>query len=281
MAIEKERSSIKDTNPDEYLQRLIESIPLQKPVTVSAVRTLKLLRGSRGLDVGCGYGAQVMLLAESVGPKGHVTGVDISRKFLNYGRDIVKRSGLLHCISLVEGDMNALPFDENTFDWVWSASCVGYFPNDPIPALKEMVRVVKPGGRVIILVWSSETLLPGYPVLEAHLKATSSGIAPFLLGLKPESHFLRMLARFHEIGLEERTVQTISGQVHAPLSDDQRKAMIGLLDMRWSGVESELSKGDWAELQRLIQPGSPDFILDQPDYYAFFTYSMFQGRVPR
>ena len=45
------------------------------------------------------------------------------------------------------------------------------------------------------------------------------------------------------------------------------------------GVEAELSEEDWAEYQRLCLAESSDFILDLPDYYAFFTYSMFQGRV--
>jgi demethylmenaquinone methyltransferase/2-methoxy-6-polyprenyl-1,4-benzoquinol methylase len=55
--------------------------------------------------------------------------------------------------------------------------------------------------------------------------------------------------------------------------------------MRWPGVESELremgadSEKLWAEYQRLCLPESPDFILDHPDYYAFFTYSTFRGRV--
>ncbi|MEJ2303365.1 MAG: hypothetical protein P8Y14_17710 [Anaerolineales bacterium] len=79
------------------------------------------------------------------------------------------------------------------FDWAWSVDCVGYAPIEPLPLVKELARVVKPGGRVAILAWSSEKLLPGYPVLEAHLNATSSGIAPFVRGKKPELHFTRAL----------------------------------------------------------------------------------------
>ncbi len=268
------------TDTEEYLKRLIESDPLQEPVTYSAIRALELPPGSRGLDVGCGYGAQVLLLAEAVGLAGHVTGVDISQEFLDYGRELAKKSGVAERVTLVEGDMNKLPFDDNTFDWAWSACCVGYFPGDPIPALKEMVRVVKPGGSVIILVWSSETLLPGYPLLEARLRATSAGIAPFVRGMRPEGHFLRMLGRFQEIGLEEREARTFVGDVQAPISDDLRKALIGFFQMRWPGVEAEISGEDWELLQHLIRPESPDFILDKPDYYAFFTYSMFRGKVP-
>ena len=44
-------------------------------------------------------------------------------------------------------------------------------------------------------------------------------------------------------------------------------------------VGAELSEEDWAEYQRLCLAESPDFILDLPDYYAFYTYSMFRGRV--
>jgi len=53
--------------------------------------------------------------------------------------------------------------------------------------------------------------------------------------------------------------------------------MLSLFEMRWEGAQSELSAEDWAEYQRLCQPESPDFILDSPDYYAFFTYSLFYG----
>jgi demethylmenaquinone methyltransferase/2-methoxy-6-polyprenyl-1,4-benzoquinol methylase len=49
--------------------------------------------------------------------------------------------------------------------------------------------------------------------------------------------------------------------------------------MRWPGVEAGFSKEDWAEYQRLCMPESPEYILNQPDYYAFFTYSMFSGLV--
>lgn len=49
--------------------------------------------------------------------------------------------------------------------------------------------------------------------------------------------------------------------------------------MRWGNPQSELTPQDFAEYQRLCRPESPDFILNLPDYYAFFTYSMFRGEV--
>ena len=153
------------------------------------------------------------------------------------------------------------------------AHCVGYAPLEPLPLMKELAQVVRPGGSVAILAWSSQMLLPGYPVLEARLNATSSGIAPFVKGKRPELHFLRALGWFRDAGLEEPTARTFAGDAHAPLPDDLRRALIALFEMRWPGVESELTQEDRAEYRRLCLPGSPDFILNHPDYCAFLFYS--------
>ena len=273
------RDDKKMTGTDTYLQSLMATNPLQEPIFRRAIHALNLPPGSRGLDVGCGIGLQSMLLAEAVGHARHVTGVDLSTEFLVYARDIAEKAGMSEQVSFQEGDMNNLPFDDDTFDWVWSANCAGYAPGENLPLLKELARVVKPGGSVIILAWSSQQLLPGYPVLEAHLNATSSGIAPFARGTAPELHFPRMMGWFHRAGMYEVTARTFTGDVCAPLSEEMRSALTALIEMRWVDVEAELSEGDWAEYQRLCLPESPDFILDLMDYYAFYTYSMFRGRV--
>ena len=252
---------------------------LREPVLRSAIQTLQLPLGSQGLDAGCGNGLQALLLAEAVGPAGHITGLDLSPEFLAYAKDVVKKAGLSERISFREGDVNQLPFDEDTFDWAWSVDCVGYAPIEPLPLVNELTRVVKHGGTVAILAWSSEQLLTGHPLLEARLNATSAGIAPFVRGKKPESHFLRALGWFRDAGLDERTARTFVGDAHAPLTSDLRSALAALFEMRWPGAESELSRDDRAEYQRLCLPESPDFVPDCPDYYAFFTYSMFHGKV--
>jgi len=117
--------------------------------------------------------------------------------------------------------------------------------------------------------------------LEARLNATSLGIAPFVKGKRPESHFFRALGWFRKAGLEEPTAQTFVGDAHAPLSDDIRSALISLFQMRWGEPRSELSPEEWEEYQLLSHPQSPHFILNLPDYYAFFTYSLFRGKVAK
>jgi ubiquinone/menaquinone biosynthesis C-methylase UbiE len=264
---------------DYFVQMAHVSNPLREPILRSAIQVLKLSTGSRGLDAGCGIGLQALLLAETVGPAGHITGLDLSPELLDYAKNIVKKAGLSDRISFREGDVNELPFDDDSFDWASSVDCVGYAPIEPLPLVKELARVVKPGGSVAILAWSCEKLLPGYPLLEARLNVTSAGIAPFVKGKKPEAHFLRALGWFRDAGLEQCTVRTFVGDAYAPLTEDLRSALTALFQMRWPGVESELRQDDWVEYQRLCLPESPDFILDHPDYYAFFTYSMFHGKV--
>ena len=265
-----------DTNS--YMQSLLKANPLREKILRAMIETLQLAPGSRGLDAGCGIGLQCLLLAEAVGTTGHVTGLDVSRAFLNRGKETVKAAGLSKRISFQEGDIANIPFRNNSFDWAWSADCVGYAPWGPLPLLKELARVVKPGGIVAISGWSSENLLPGYPRLEARLKTTSDGIAPFVHGKKPETHFLRTLGWFREIGLKEPNVNVFADGFYAPLRREIRDALVDLFKMRWPDVALELSSEDLSEFRRLCQPDSPNFILNHPDYYAFFTYTLFWGK---
>ena len=169
---------------DSYIQQLKISNSYREPILREMVGWLNLPAGSSGLDTGCGVGLQCLQLAEEVGPAGHVTGLDISAEMLDYGREMVKNAGLSERISFQEGDVKDLPFANNTFDWVWSADCVGYGPWDTLRLVKELVRVLKSGGILALAAWSSEQLLPGYPRLEARLRATPDGIAPFVHGKK-------------------------------------------------------------------------------------------------
>lgn len=91
---------------------------------------------------------------------------------------------------------------------------------------------------------------------------------------------MRLLSWFETAGLEEPRAKTFTGEFQAPLSNDIRTALISLIEMRWPGVKSEITTEDWKLYQRLCQPDSPDFILDIPGYYAFFTETLFYGRVP-
>jgi demethylmenaquinone methyltransferase/2-methoxy-6-polyprenyl-1,4-benzoquinol methylase len=269
------------TESNSYITLALKANPIREPMLREAIQALKLPQGSTGLDAGCGIGLQALLLAEAVGPTGHITGLDTSREFLQYAQNIVESSPLSGRITYKEGDVNRLPFDDKTFDWVWSVDCVGYpTEENPLSKLKELARVAKPGGSVAILGWSSQMLLPGHPILEARLNATCSSYLPYIREKKPKSNFLNALGWFRDLGLEDPKSQTFVNEIYAPLSDEMCTALISFFEMLWGEPQPEVSEEDWAEYQRLCQPDSPDFILDRPDYYAFYTYSMFYGRIP-
>lgn len=255
---------------------------LTEPAIRSAIRALQLPPGSRGLDAGCGTGTHTLWLAETVSPGGHVTGVDISPDCLAHAEETASKSELAEQVSLQYGDINDLPFDDGTFDWVWNVDTLWPVAGkDPRPLVDELVRVVKPGGTIAVLFWSSQRLLPGYPLLEARLNATYAANFPYTDDTKPELHILRTLGWLQGADLEEPKVHTFVADVQAPLDDAARNGLTASFRMFWEKAESEVSPEDWAEFQRLCQPESPDFILNLSDYYAFITYSLFYGKVPR
>ena len=268
-----------DANP--IIQNLLQANPLREPALRSIIESLQLPRGSHGLDAGCGIGLQALLLADAIGVEGHITGLDIIPELLAYGEDLAAKAGLSERVAFRAGDVSCLPFEDNRFDWAWSADCIGYPAGDLTPLLQELVRVVKPGGSVILLGWSSQQLLPGYPLLEARLNATCSGYIPFLKDKGSELHFMRASSCFRNLGLIDAEARTFVGESQAPLTRGERIALTSLFEMLWSSPQPELLAEDWAEYKRLCTPGSPDFILDIPDYYGFFTYSMFHGKVAK
>lgn len=251
-----------------------------EPAIRSAIHTLQLPVGSRGLDAGCGIGTHTLWLAEAVSPEGHVTGIDISTGCLAHAEETASKSGLAAQVSFRYGDMGGLSFEDNAFDWTWNADTL--WPvggRDPLPLVKELGRVVRPGGIVALLFWSSQRLLPGYPLLEARLNATCAANFPYTNDTLSEWHILRTLGWLQEAGLSSIQVHTFVADIQAPLDDAARGALTGSFQMLWGKTEPEVTPEDWTQFQRLCQPESLDFILNLPDYYAFITYSLFWGKV--
>jgi len=265
---------------DDYASKLKLSDFLRGPVIRTAISALGLPRGSHGLDAGCGTGSNALLLAEEVGPDGRVTGVDIKPGLLAYAEEATEKRGLTGRAFFQRGDVNALPFDDDTFDWAWSSDCVGYPVAEESPSSPaELVRVVKPGGTVAILGWTYQQLLPGHLLLEARLNAPSAVVAAYVTGKRPGSQFLRALGWLDDVGLEKVAARTFAGDIRAPLSDDVKSALLMFFEMLWENARPGVSPEEWEAYERLSRPGSPDFILDLPEYYAFFTYTMFYGKV--
>jgi ubiquinone/menaquinone biosynthesis C-methylase UbiE len=116
----------------------------------ATLRALGLRPGERVLDVGSGPGLLTTEMAQAVGPAGHVTGLDISDAMLALSQ---RRCGDLNGtgrVSLVKADATALPFTDATFDASTSIQVYEYVA-DLSTALAELHRVLRPGGRALIL----------------------------------------------------------------------------------------------------------------------------------
>ncbi len=261
----------------EYLEKMKMFRALKEPVIKQVLESLRLLAGSKGLDVGCGDGYYTLMLAERAGPGSHVTGIDVADPFLDQGRALSSKFNLTKRVSFIKGDITDLRFEKNTFDWAFSIDCAELFTQDPVSICKKLAAMIKPGGSLFILNFSSQQLLPGYPVLEARLNATAPNIAPFAPGIKPDLHGLRALKWLQKAGFINLGAGTYVRDIISPFSNDIREGLLNLFEMRWGRNNPELSKEDQQESNRLCRGDSPNCILDMPGYYGFFTYSLFQG----
>ncbi|MCC3358319.1 demethylmenaquinone methyltransferase [Bacillus sp. REN16] len=113
--------------------------------------------GSAALDLCCGTADWTIALAEKVGPSGKVTGLDFSKNMLKIGQEKVDKLKL-NQIELIHGNAMELPFEDNSFDYVTIGFGLRNVP-DYMTVLKEMQRVVKPGGKVVCLETSQPTMI--------------------------------------------------------------------------------------------------------------------------
>jgi SAM-dependent methyltransferase len=122
-------------------------------------RTLALLGvrpGERVLDVGCGTGEDALQLAARVGAGGRVVGVDKDEAALVQAR--ARATGMDPPVAFQAGDAQALAFADAVFD-ACRADCVFQHLEQPATALREMVRVVRRGGRIVVSEPDWETLV--------------------------------------------------------------------------------------------------------------------------
>jgi demethylmenaquinone methyltransferase/2-methoxy-6-polyprenyl-1,4-benzoquinol methylase len=109
-----------------------------------ALELLDIERGDRVLDVGCGTGFGTEGLLQHTDD---VHGLDQS---VHQMQQAWKKFGKRDRVKFYRGDAERLPFRDGSFDLVWSSGSIEYWPN-PVDALREIRRVVKPGGQVLVV----------------------------------------------------------------------------------------------------------------------------------
>jgi len=140
-----------------------------------AVMAAMVRSDDKVLDLAGGSGDLTRLLAERVGSGGHVVMSDINAEMLGVGRDRLLDNGFGKKVSVVQADAQALPFSSQSFDVVSIAFGLRNV-TDKTLALNEMYRMLKPGGRALILEFSELKL----PALQKVYDAFSFKLLPKL-----------------------------------------------------------------------------------------------------
>lgn len=134
------------------------SLGIDKGWRRKALQLLKQDGPKQILDVATGTGDFALLAAKMLHPD-QITGIDISEGMLELGKKKIQESGLSSAIKLMLADSEALPFNTSEFDAVISAFGVRNFENLE-KGLGEMCRVLRPGGKAVILEFSQPTIFP-------------------------------------------------------------------------------------------------------------------------
>jgi demethylmenaquinone methyltransferase / 2-methoxy-6-polyprenyl-1,4-benzoquinol methylase len=127
----------------------------------STVKIANVPMSGKILDVCCGTGLITMDLARKAGPAAKIIGLDFSESMLNIAKLRLKDFILQNKIELIQANATAIPFPDNTFDCV----TIGYGlrnASNPRLVLKEINRVIKPGGKVVSL----ELVKPNLPIIK-------------------------------------------------------------------------------------------------------------------
>jgi ubiquinone/menaquinone biosynthesis C-methylase UbiE len=162
--------------------------------------------GERVLDVACGTGIVARKAAPHVGLQGTVVGLDVNPHVINTARLAAERENL--AIEWHAGPAEQLPFPEESFDLIFCQFGLMFF-TDRHAALKEMQRVLRPGGRLVLSVWQGLDRHPFHQTLDEVSKrrlGKSSVQSVFSLGDGDELHELLADAGFQQIEIEPESI---------------------------------------------------------------------------
>lgn len=165
----------------------------------------KIKDGNRVLDVACGTGCLTREIRARVGARGSVVGLDINEGMLDVARRTVPE------VDWRQGAAESLPFEDDSFDAVVCQFALMFF-TDRRAAIREMLRVLRPGGRLAVAVWDRVDNSPGYAAVTKLLErlfgenAANALRAPFNLG---DLQTLR--TEFANAGVSDIDIKTLPG----------------------------------------------------------------------
>ena len=159
---------------EEY-ERLRRQSEAMEPITRSVLARVGLSAGMSCLDLGCGPGEVMRLMADQVGQIGRVVGIDVDARLGAEMLSILKSKGYQQC-SFVEGNVESLEqIASDAFDLVFARFLLMHL-DDPVMALRKMYSRVRPGGRIVVQDYYFPTM-DGYLILRRALNSSRYSLA--------------------------------------------------------------------------------------------------------
>jgi len=178
-----------------------------KPAQMKLMEMAALKPGEKVMETSCGTGLITSLAAEAVGPDGEIIATDISGSMIDLATRRMAELNLKN-VTLHRMDGEELDLEDDRFDAAICGLGLMYFP-DPVQGLKEMKRVLKPGGRAVIAIWGERKNCGWagiFPIIE---KRVASDVCPmfFQQGTGKTLEHSMNEAGFHEISVERFSVE--------------------------------------------------------------------------
>jgi SAM-dependent methyltransferase len=271
-------------DPEPFTASLERMNRFQEPEARRLIADLDLPAGSRGLDVGCGVGLYARWLAEAVGPRGAVLGIEPDPARADAARDLAGPDLPPGQLEFRPGDGTALDMADASFDWVWCGDVLHHIL-DTEGALREFRRVVRPGGRIVVK--ESQVLaamfLPGHPELERRIQlAEIRRTLDEGGGRSFQERRQTTLRSLRAVDLGAVAMRTYLLERSAPLGPaDQAYIQKTVFERNWGErLRDLLDAADWAARSALCDPASPGNALASPDYYCLYPITVFTARRP-
>lgn len=160
--------------------------------------------GQTVVDIGSGAGLDVIIAARAVGPEGIVIGLDMTPEMIAQGQENAAKAGLFN-VTFVLGEAENIPLDDCLADWVVS-NCVINLSPDKVQVFREISRILKPGGRILI----SDMVVDNMP---AQLLESLSAWTGCIAGAIPETDYLQAVtaAGLEQVKVVDRMDYDLSG----------------------------------------------------------------------
>ncbi len=232
------------------------------PLTRALIEQARIAPGQSVLDVAGGSGEPSLTIAEAVGPSGFVMCTDAIAEMVAVAEREALERGLKN-MQFRQCTADSLPFADESFDVAVSRLGVMFFP-DPVAAVREMLRVIKPGGRVALAVWGKSELNP-YSYVVTNVVSRYVPAAPVAPDAPDAFRFAepgKLAGVLKDAGAIDVTERVVKFDMAAPLSPEE------FWDMRSEISESlreklkTLSSEDRGRLADEIQEAVREFFPD-------------------